>query len=142
MLVSQVTPYGTAGVGVTLLTAVKSTTQTARTSVPAAPNPVASKPYEVELSGMARAQSLHLQGFSAQMISVKLGLDMNMVNQFLGNIEPSVTTTYVEPKKMYQEPKALAQGREQLGTDLTQLNLIRYAWDAMAGKSKENVLLV
>lgn len=144
MLVSQVTPYGTAGVGTTVsLTPVRSSNQTARTTTLAAPKAAAaaSRAFDVELSGTAQARSLRLQGYSARMISIKLGLDINTVNQYLGVSEPSKKFTYVEPKATYQEPKALTQGREELGADVSRLNLIRSTWAAMAGKSNENVLL-
>lgn len=142
VLVSQVTPYGTAGVGATtLLTSVKSSNQAARTTLAAPKTAAASKAFDVELSGTAQARSLRLQGYSARMISVKLGLDMTTVNQYLGVTEPSIQSTYVEPKATYQEPRALTQGREELGADVTRLNLIRYTWATMADKSRENVLL-
>lgn len=134
MLVSQIAPYGTGSVGVTYLTPVKRTSQTVTTTVLAAPRPVETKPYKVELSGSAEARSLKLLGYTPQMISIKMGLDINTVNQYLGVVETTVKSTYVAPKAAYQEPKAITQGREQLAIDLNQLTLAQYTWSTMVGK--------
>lgn len=103
----------------------------------------------VELSSSARARSLRLQGYSVQMISVKLGLDITTVNLYLGSSSTEATrstyaepkTTYTQPKAAYSEPSSQTQAREQLNSDLSQLSFDRYRWTTMLGSgTRSNVL--
>jgi len=86
------------------------------------------KAYTVELSGAALAKSLKLEGYTPLMISIKMGLDMKTVDQYLGITASTVHATYVQPKATYTEPKALSQARDQLVQDLNQLPLAQSRW--------------
>lgn len=86
---------------------------------------------------------MKLEGFSVQMISIKLGLDIKTVDQYLGisaattgaaikstYVEPK--TTYSEPKPTYSEPASLTQARKQLAQDLSQLSFEQFRWASRA----------
>ena len=61
-------------------------------------------PYHVILSAAARAKSMKLEGYSLSTISLKLGLDIKTVSQFLGIATSTTTTAY---KTTYTAPKAV-----------------------------------
>ena|ERR1035437_3545919 len=98
MLISEVTSYSTNGVTAANLTPVNRTYQAPQTSKLSAP-----KLYSVKLSGEALAKSMMLQGYSAVMISIKMGLDIKTVDQYLGIAVPTTNTT---TKSTYTQPKA------------------------------------
>lgn len=155
MAISQVTPLTFQGVSAAYLTPTVKSAQTAKTAALATP-----KAYSVELSGTALAKSLKLEGYSPQMIALKMGLDIKTIYQYLGitaattttaattvkstYVAPKVSTstepksTYVEPKATYAEPKALTQARDNLTQDLNQLNMAQSTWsDLMKSLTKK-----
>lgn len=141
MPVSQVTPYyGITGIYTYNATSAVNLPQSFNTSTLNVP-----KAYSVDLSGSALVQSLKLQGLSPSAISIKTGLSLNTVDQYL-NISAAPSTaksTYVPPKKAYSEPKVLMQDREQLAQDLNRLTTEQFAWSNLVGsinKPKSNTL--
>ena len=126
MPVSQVTPYNSYVVSTPVLTPAKTAVQAAKATTLSAP-----KAYSVELSDSAQVRSLKLQGLSLAMISIKMGLDIATINQYLGITESAANTsisTYVEPKRAYTEPKALSEGRTLLFQDVNQLTMAQFTW--------------
>lgn len=80
MVISHITPYIVYGVNApTYSTPAKETHQATKTAAPAAP-----QAYSVKLSGEALARSLLLQGYTPLMISLKMGLDIKIVDFYLG----------------------------------------------------------
>jgi hypothetical protein len=129
--VSQVAPYSSFVVSAPILAPAEKSAQpaiTAKLSAPSAPS--APKAYTVELSDSAQAHSLKLQGLSLTMISIKLGLDVATIKEYLGITDPT-TSTYVEPKQAYTEPKALSQGRTFLFQDANQLTMAEFTWSSI-----------
>lgn len=127
MEIPQVAPYSSYGESRTYLTATKSQYQTSKKAAISAP-----KAYTVELSHAAQALSMKLQGFSAFLIAIKLGLDMGTVNQYLGITETAAAgtfkSTYVQPKTAYIEPAAITRARSQIATELSQFPFTRFTW--------------
>jgi hypothetical protein len=126
--VSQILPVSTNAISPTYLTTpAKKSYQAVKTTQVPVP-----KAYSVELSHSAQARSLRLQGFSVLMISIKLGLDVGTVNQYLGISGAAIATTtpptYVQPKAAYSEPKAVSEGRSQLAQDINQLTVAGFTW--------------
>jgi len=82
------------------------------------------------------ARSLKLQGYTVRMISIKMGLDLTTVNQYLGIVETTDKTTtkskYVQPEAAYTEPKVITQGRNQLAQDLNQLATTQFRWSTLS----------
>lgn len=108
MSISQITSYSASGVSATHVTPVKSIYQTKKTTARSTPTA-----YSVELSHLAQAKSLKLSGYPVFLISLKLGLDVNTVNEYLG-----ITDT---AKSMYVSPKPAYRNQDQLTQDLYQL---------------------
>ncbi|HBA73571.1 MAG: hypothetical protein A2X82_15630 [Geobacteraceae bacterium GWC2_55_20] len=131
MLISQVTPYNSYAVGESSPNRVAKSKQSSKTDELSA-----KKSYSVELSGAAMARSLKLQGYTVRMISIKMGLDLTTVNQYLGIVETTDKTTtkskYVQPEAAYTEPKVITQGRNQLAQDLNQLATTQFRWSTLS----------
>lgn len=126
MEVSQVAPYSPFVVSAPILPPVKAAVRSAGTTELSA-----TKAYNVELSDSAQVRSLKLRGFSVSMISIKMGIDVATINQYLGITEPAADTTaltYVQPKQGYTEPKAVAEGRTLLFQDVNQLTMAQFTW--------------
>jgi hypothetical protein len=70
------------------------------------------------------------------MISIKLGVDVNTVNRYLGvNGSTAITkTTYVQPKATYSEPKAITEGRSYFTQDINQLGVAEFTWSGIKNK--------
>lgn len=128
MEVSQVAPYSSFVVSTPVLTKAKTSVQPARTTELSA-----SKAYNIELSDSAQARSMKLQGLSVTMISIKLGLDADTVKEFLG-VTNTTTSTYVEPKRAYTEPNALAKDRTLLFQGANQLTMAEFTWSNTMNK--------
>lgn len=90
----------------------------------------------IELSHSAQAKSLKLSGYSIYLISLKLGLDVNTVKEYLGITDP-VKPKYVTPKPEYTEPAKLTQTRRQLTQDLYQLNFAPSEWSPLISSAAE-----
>jgi len=131
VLISQVTPYNSYAVGESSPNRVAKSKQSSKTDELSA-----KKSYSVELSGAAMARSLKLQGYTVRMISIKMGLDLTTVNQYLGIVETTDKTTtkskYVQPEAAYTEPKVITQGRNQLAQDLNQLATTQFRWSTLS----------
>ncbi|MDO9309484.1 MAG: hypothetical protein Q7V04_10505 [Deltaproteobacteria bacterium] len=131
MLISQVTPYNSYAVGESSPNRVAKSKQSSKTDELSA-----KKSYSVELSGAALARSLKLQGYTVRMISIKMGLDLTTVNQYLGIVETADKTAakskYVQPEAAYTEPKVITQGRNQLAQDLSQLATTQFRWSTLS----------
>jgi hypothetical protein len=132
--VSQVAPFSSFVVSAPILAPAEKPAQPAITAKLSAPSaPAAPKAYTVELSDSAQARSLKLLGLSVSMISIKLGLDVATIKEYLG-ITDTTTSTYVAPKRAYTEPKALSQGRTFLFQDANQLTLAEFTWSSTLKK--------
>lgn len=133
LLISQVTPYNSYGVGESSPNRIAKSNQSSKTAELSA-----KKSYSIELSGAALARSLKLQGYTVRMISIKMGLDLTTVNQYLGIVETTDNTTtkskYVQPDATYTEPKVITQGRNQLAQDLNQLSLVQFKWTNLSNR--------
>lgn len=133
MSISQISSLCSYGAGATYQFPRVALYQSAKTSLPSAP-----KAYTVELSHAAQVRSLKLQGFSATLIAMKTGLDLQTVNTYLGIIESTANVTtptmYVPPKAAYSEPVTITERRKQLRQDLDQLVMAKSTWSDMVSR--------
>jgi hypothetical protein len=140
MAASAISPLSSSGGNATYLSPAKSLYQPDKSTQVIAP-----KPYKVTLTSAALAKSLESQGFPVSLISAKLGLDINTINQYLGITSTASTAlfkttytppkptyspppaVYTAPKASYSEPQVLSQVRASLASDLTQLPSVPFA---------------
>ena len=109
MLVSPDSSIVTSGINATSLTPVIKSAQTIKMPLISAP-----KVFQIILSSEAKVKSMKLQGYTASVIAMKLGLDMKTVNQYLGIAIAATPTTYKStyvPSKLkstYVPPKLIS----------------------------------
>lgn len=108
MSIPQITFGRTSRSSAAYVTPVADTYQTRRREAH-----TASPAYSIELSHPAQAKSLKLSGYPDYLISIKLGLDVQTVREYL-DITAREKSTYLVPKQAGSSPGGFAEARSQL----------------------------
>ena len=115
MSVGTLASYGISGVNATYLTPTMKLYRPPKATRIDAP-----KAYEVTLTAEAKAKALGVQGYPVSMISLKLGLDIKIIEQYLGiSVTASDTTvkmTYTPPESTYRPPELTESAAQPLPT--------------------------